>query len=159
MTDRINSDAVRAAWEDVAQLTPLQLEVEFGLFETAQPQIAQAIDEICRQLEIEQDEQISAAAIAVWKVFPLHMPVIEKIEFMKVFEEIEHKYKGLAAIEPQRRDKILELTVPYERQPAVFGFILGIVHELIMAKADPRKIAFLIVLLDAEATVFDQAAG
>ena len=159
MTNRIDSDVVRAAWDTVAQLTALQLEVEFGLFETAQPQIAQAIDGICKQLDIEPDEQIRAAAIAVWKVFPLHLPVIEKTEFMKVFEEIEHKYKGLAAIEPRRRDKILELTVPYERQPAVFGFILGIVHELITIKADPRKIAFLIVLLDAEATVFDQAAG
>lgn len=159
MTNRIDSDAVRAAWDTVAQLTALQLEVEFGLFETAQPQIAKAIDEICSQLEIIPDEQIRAAAIAVWKVFPLHLPAIEKIEFMKVFEEIEHKYKSLAAIEPKRRDKVLELTVPYERQPAVFGFILGIVHELITINADPRKIAFLIVLLDAEATVFDQAAG
>jgi len=70
MTNRIDSDVVLPPGITVAQLTALQLEWSFGLFETAQPQIAQAIDGICKQLDIEPDEQIRAAAIAAGKFFP-----------------------------------------------------------------------------------------
>jgi len=41
---------------------------------------------------------------------------------MKVFEEIEHKYKGLAAIEPRRRDKILELYCAIRAPARCFWF-------------------------------------